>query len=88
MMQMVKASKTAIDFYVMPVDCLPEGVSDTNRNDNYVPKMNVMGEWTEIPLETKEGIFTLCFMYELQTRADQPDQWVQTKNWEIESIEA
>lgn len=87
-MQMAKASRNAIDLFAVPVERLPEGVSDTNRNDNYVPKEEFMAEWTAIPTKTEEGLFALRFTYELQTRADQPDQWVQTKNWEIESAEA
>ena len=55
---------------------------------NYVPKEDFMGEWTAIPTKTKDGIFALWFTYELETRPNQPEQWVQMKTWEIESIEA
>src|ERR1700737_507232 len=85
---MAKAGRNAIDLFAVPVEHLPEGVSDTNGNDNYVPKEEVMGEWTAIPTKTEEGLFALRLTYELQTRADQPEQWMQTKNWEIESVEA
>lgn len=88
MMQMAKASRNTIDLFAMHVDRLPEGVSDTNGNDNYIPKEDIIEEWTAISTKTVEGFFSLSFTYELQTRADQLDQWVQTKNWEIESVEA
>lgn len=60
MMQMDKTSRNAIVVPV-PVDRLPEGVLDTNRNDNDVPKEDVMGEWTTIPTKTQEGLFDLAF---------------------------
>ena len=85
---MAKASKNTIDLFAVPVDRLPESVLDTNGNNNYVPKEDVMGEWTAIPRKTEEGFLAWRFTYKLQTRADQPDQWVQTKNWEIEFVEA
>ena len=69
-MQMAKASRNAINLFAMSMDCLPESVSDTNEKDNYVPKEDIMGEWTEIPTKTEKCIFALSFTYELQTRAD------------------
>ena len=62
---MAKAGRNAIDLFAVPVERLPEGVSDTNGNDNYVPKEGVMGEWTTIPTKTEEGLFALRFTYEL-----------------------
>lgn len=88
MVQMTKTSRNATDLFVVPVSRLLEFISDTNGNDSHVPKQNIMGEWTTIPKETKDNFFALRFTYELETRADQPKHWVQTKNWEIESMEA
>lgn len=39
---MAKSSRNAVDLFVVPVERLPEGVTDTNGNDNYVPEEEVM----------------------------------------------
>ena len=72
----------------VPLDKLPESVIDPNENDNYVPKENFMWEWTALPEKLPDDLFALRFTYRLLTKEEQPEQWVQMKNWEIESIEA
>ena len=63
-------------------------MSDVNRNNNYVPKDDFMGEWTTLPEKMDDEQFCLRFTYELAARPDQPEQWVQMVSWEIKSIEA
>ena len=60
---MATASTNAIDLFAMPLDRLAESVSDTNRNDNYVLKENVMEELTTIPTKIDDNIFALRFTY-------------------------
>ena len=74
--------------FAVQLDCLPELMTDDNGNDNYDPKVEFMGEWTALPEKTDGGLFVLRFTYELETRSHQPEQWVQMKAWEIESLEA
>ena len=85
---MARPSKSAIEMFAAQIDELPESVSDPNGNDNYVPKEDFIGEWTALPEKTSDGLFCLRFTYELETTPDQPEQWVQMKTWEVESIEA
>jgi hypothetical protein len=77
-----------IDMFGVPLDKLPESIIDPNENDNYVPKENFMWEWTALPEKLPDDLFALRFTYQLLTKEEQPEQWVQMKNWEIESIEA
>ena len=72
----------------MLVDILPKGVTDTNGNDNYVPKEDMAEEWTALPGKIEDGTLALRFTYQLKMWAHQPDQCVQMKMWEIKSIEA
>lgn len=81
-------SRSAIELFCVPVDDLPDGVMDTNGNDNYVPNEDIVEEWTAIPSKNEDGTFSLRFTYQLKTEPHQPDDWVQMKTWEIESIEA
>ena len=76
--QMAK-SINAINLFAMPVDQLPEGVMDTNGNDNYVPNEDVVEEWRAIPSKNVDGTFSLRFTYQLKTETHQPYQWVQMK---------
>lgn len=46
-----------------------------------------MSEWTATPENNKNGFFSLRFTYELNTPPNQLEQWVQVKEWEIESID-
>jgi hypothetical protein len=85
---MARQNRQLIDIFGVPLDKLPESVIDPNGNDNYVPKEDFMGEWTALPEKTSDDLFALRFTYQLNTKDDQPEQWVQMKNWEIESIEA
>ena len=87
-LQMARPVRSAIEMFAVQLDKLPESVTDDNGNDNYVPKADFMGEWTALPEKVDGGLFALRFTYELETRPDQPEQWVQMKTWEIESIEA
>ena len=88
LLQMARSSRSAIEMFAVKVDRLPESVLDDNGNDNYVPKEDFMGEWTAMPEKIGDGLFCMRFTYELETRPDQPEQWVQMKTWEIESVEA
>lgn len=38
-------------------------------------------------MKNEDDIFSLCFVYELNTLPGQPKQWVELRNWEIESLE-
>jgi hypothetical protein len=87
-LQMARQNRSAIDMFAMPLDALPESVIDPNGNDNYAPNEDFMGEGTALPEKTADDLFALRFTYELQTIDEQLEQWVQMKNWEIESIEA
>ena len=66
---------------------LPEGIVDLNGNDSFLPNEDIMSEWTAIPEKNEDGSFSLCFTYELNTPPSEPDQWVQLRTWEIESVE-
>lgn len=46
-----------------------------------------MSEWTTILALNDNGSFSLRFTYELNTLPTHPEQWVQLKALEIESIE-
>ena len=88
LLQMTRSSRSAIYMFAVKVDRLLESVLDDNGNDNYVPKEDFMGEWTTMPEKIGDALFCMRFTYELETRPDKPEQWVQMKTWEIESIEA
>ena len=86
--QMARPSRSAIEqFAALTGKPFPEGIVDLNDNDTYLPKEDIMSEWTAIPEKNEDGSFCLCFTYELNTTPDQPEQWVQVKTWEIESVE-
>ena len=72
MVQMARSSRSAIEMFAVKVDRLPESMSDTNGNNNYLPKEDFMGEWTVLPEKIGDGLFILRFAYELDTKPDQP----------------
>ena len=87
--QMARSTRTAIEqFAAVARPPLPESIKDINSNDTYIPREEIMHEWTAIPDKNEDGQFSLRFTYELNTPRDQPEQWVQMKTWEIETIEA
>jgi hypothetical protein len=87
-LQMASPNRSAIEMFAEKLENLPESVTDDNGNDNYVPQEDFMGEWTALPKMLEDGTFVLRFIYELDTKPDQPEQWVHMKTWEIESVEA
>jgi hypothetical protein len=81
-------NRDAIEMFADKLEKLPESVEDDNGNDSYLPKEDFMGEWTALPEMLEDGTFALRLVYELNTKADQPETWVQMATWEIESVEA
>jgi hypothetical protein len=87
-LQMAIPNRDAIEMFADKLEKLPESVEDDNGNDNYLPKEDFMGEWTALPDMLDDGTFALRLVYELNTKADQPEEWVQMATWETESVEA
>jgi hypothetical protein len=54
---MARTSRNAIDMFAVPMVRLPQSISHSNGNDNYVPKEDVMGEWTAIPTKIERWSF-------------------------------
>ena len=86
-LQMSRTNRSAVEQFAKAVTQYPEGIVDLNGNDTYLPKEEIMSEWTAIPEKNEDGSFSLRFTYELNTLPSQPEQWVQLKTWEIESVE-
>lgn len=85
---MARASRNAIEqFAATTQKPFPEGIVDLNNNDNFIPKEEIMSEWTAMPVKNKDETFSLRFAYELNTKPGQPEPWVQLRNWELESVE-
>jgi hypothetical protein len=70
-------NRDAIEMFAEKLEKLPESVEDDNGNDSYIPKEDFMGEWTALPEMLDDGTFALRLVYELNTKADQPEEWVQ-----------
>ena len=84
---MARMTRNAVEIFATKLEARPLWLIEPNGNDNYVPKPDLMGEWTAIPSKLDNGTFALRFTYQLLTPPHQPDTWVQMKTWEIESIE-
>lgn len=69
MVQIARTSRNAIDMFTVPVDRLLESISDLNGNNNYVPKEDVIGEWTAIPTKTERRYFRLAIYLQAGNKA-------------------
>ena len=85
---MTSPNRSAIDMFGEKLENVPESVTDDNGNDNYVPHEDFMKEWTVLPEMLEDGTFVLHFVYQLNTKDDEPEEWVQMATWEIDSVEA
>lgn len=85
---MACANRNAIEqFAAATHKPFPKGIVDLNNNDTFIPKEEIMSEWTAMPVKNEDETFSLHFAYKLNAKPEQPKQWVQLRNWEIESIE-
>ena len=82
---MALKKRNAIDVFAeLITPPLPPAIKDINKNDHYMPKKDVVDQWTVLVEKNDKDQYVLRFSYQIKANLEEQERWIKLKMWEVE----